>query len=202
MNKEFVINRNSEEKPSPVLKPGDIIIFKRNVNSRVSRVLSWALQLLENGWDRWGWHTGYISEVLPDGTIITVEALIGEGVKTVTYPSLEALGDVRAYRWIDQLSLDALETFTKKHIGRQYDMVCYFWTIIQRILLKFSNHLIPRKMNDKYTCWELVCAMARAMEKPLQPINRYPLISDMERALESARIQWDLEDSNTMIKGF
>lgn len=188
MSKENLTYQNFGKKPIKKLEPGDILVFKRNVNSWIVRVLSWALHLLEGNWDRWGWHTGYVSKVLPDGTIIATEALIGKGVQTVIYPSLESLGEVRVYRWINHLNLAALEIFTEQHIGRQYDFICYFWTIIQRILLQFSNYLIARKLNDKYTCWELVCAMARTMEKPLQPIDRYPLITDMEIVLESTRI--------------
>jgi hypothetical protein len=188
MSKDFSNNQDRGVKSVLKLEPGDILIFKRNVDNRISTVLSRLLQLLERGWDRWGWHTGYVSQVSPDGTIITVEAVIGKGVQTVVYPTFESLGDVRVYRWADELSLNALEAFTEKHIGRQYDVVCYFWTSLQRILLQFSNYCIPRIHNDKYTCWELVSAMARAIEKPLQPISRYPLITDMERALEGARI--------------
>jgi len=188
MGKNFSVNQNYGERSPLRLKPGDILIFKRNVNNWISRVLSWALRLLESSWDRWGWHTGYVSKVLPDGTIITVESVIRKGVQTVMYPTLESLGDVRVYRWIDESSLNALETFTEKHVGRRYDLACYLWTGIQRISLQFLGYCIPRKLNDKYTCWELVCDMARAMEKPLQPISRYPLITDMERALESTRI--------------
>jgi hypothetical protein len=188
MGKNFSAYQNHGERPPLRLEPGDILIFKRNVKDWISRVLSWALQLLEGGWDRWGWHTGYVSKVLPDGTIVTVEASIGKGVQTVMYPTLESLGDVRVYRWVDELSLDTLENFTEKHVGRQYDLACYFWTSIQRILLQFSDYCIPRILNNKYTCWELVCAMARAMEKPLQPVGRYPLITDMDRALEGVRI--------------
>jgi hypothetical protein len=188
MGKKFTANQNYREKPPLKLKPGDILIFKRNANSWTSKVLSWALQLLESGWDRWGWHTGYVSKVLPDGTIIAAEALIRKGVKTIMYPDLDSLGNVRVYRWLDEPNMYALEVFTEEHVECPYDLVCYFWTILQRILLQFSNHLIPRKLNDKYTCWELVCAMARAMGKPLQPVSRYPLITDMERTLESSRI--------------
>ena len=188
MGQHFTAYQNRGERPLLKLQPGDILVFKRNARDQISRIFSWLLQRFERGWDRWGWHTGYVSDVSPDGTITTAEAAIGKGVQTVVYPTLESLGEVRVYRWLDGLSLDALEAFTQEHLGRRYHLACYFWTSLQRILLRLSDRLVPRKLNDKYTCWELVCAMARAMERPLQPIDRYPLIADMVKTLESVRI--------------
>jgi hypothetical protein len=166
------------------LRPGDILIFKRNTKDWVSRVLSWILQRFESDWDRWGWHTGYISSVLSDGTIITAEAT-GNGVQAITYPTFESLGEIRAYRWLSEPNIQKLEAFTQDHLGRDYDVACYFWTSAQYLILHLFNHPIPRILNDRYTCWELVAAMARAMGKPLQPIHQYPLITDMVKALEN-----------------
>ena len=41
---------------SAELKPGDIIIFKRNEHNRLSKALAWGLHLMEHDWDCWGWH--------------------------------------------------------------------------------------------------------------------------------------------------
>ena len=169
------------------VEPGDILIFKRNPKDLASRILSWLLKRFERDWDRWGWHTGHISAVLSHGTIVTAEAT-GDGVQAITYPSLESLGEVRVYRWLDEPNLDDLKTFTEEHLGRDYDVACYFWTSLQYLILHLFNHPMPRILDDKYTCWELVCAMARAMGKPLQPIHKYPLITDMVKVLETSRI--------------
>ena len=170
------------------LRPGDILIFKRNARSRSARVLGWMMQHLEHDWDGWGWHTGYVRHVGVDGSIETVESLRGRGVENVRYPGFRDLGEVRIYRWFDELDGELLETFTDLHVGEAYDIACYFWTGLQRLLMPLTHHLIPRIVNDRYTCWELVCEMAEKMNKPLQPADRYPLIADMERALEPARI--------------
>ncbi len=170
------------------LKPGDIIIFKRNEHNRLSKALAWGLHLMEHDWDCWGWHMGYIRNILPDGAVVTVESLRERGVQAITYPEAASLGEVRIYRWLDELDTDELEAFSEEHIGLPYDMGCYFWTIAQRAFSRFAARIIKRPENDKYTCWELVCAVARAMQKPLEPVDRYPLITDLERTLEGARI--------------
>jgi len=178
-----VQNHNHEQ-----LQPGDILVFKRNERSRTARVLGWVLQHMEHDWDGWGWHTGYVRRVMEDGSIETVESLRGQGVENVQYPDFQSLGDVRIYRWFDDLDDNLLETFTMMHVGEDYDIACYFWTSLQRLLEPVIHHLIPRIINQRYTCWELVCDMAQAMDKPLQPVRQYPLIADMERVLEPARI--------------
>ena len=170
------------------LQPGDILIFKRNERSRTSRILGWVVKHLEHDWDGWGWHMGYVRCVGEDGSIDTVESLRGQGVEDVRYPTFGDLGEVRIYRWFDGLDDELLESFTNMHMGEDYDIACYFWTSLQRLLVPVTHHLIPRIINNRYTCWELVCDMARAMNKPLQPAEQYPLIADMERALEPARI--------------
>ena len=188
MHEKVTVYSEYREQASVQLQPGDIIIFKSNMHNSISRAFNWGLHLLEKNWDRWGWHTGYISEIMPDGSIITAESLQHEGVRTVIYPCLEALGEVRVYRWLDTLDVSALRDFTLEHVGSPYDVACYLWTSIQRLFVAISHRLLPRKIDDRYTCWELVCAMARSMQKPLQPIEQYPIITDMERALESTRI--------------
>ena len=188
MNSSNPAGNNAHRESPEVLQPGDILIFKRNARSRTAKVLGWVIHRMEHDWDGWGWHTGYISHVLPDGSIETVESLRGRGVESVWYPSFGDLGEVRIYRWLDELDTELLETFTAMHLGMSYDIACYFWTSLQKILAQFTHHLIPRIINNRYTCWELVCDMARAMDKPLEPIERYPLIADMERALEPVRI--------------
>ena len=187
MNNSTAAASVQQEEPR-VLRPGDILIFKRNARNRSARVLGWVMHRMEHDWDGWGWHTGYVSRVLPDGGIETVESLRGTGVENVRYPGFGDLGEVRIYRWFDELDDELLEAFTMMHLGQGYDIACYFWTSLQKILAQFTHRLIPRIINDRYTCWELVCDLARAMDKPLQPPEEYPLIADMERALEPARI--------------
>ena len=188
MNSNTSATRRNHEQQPEELRPGDILIFKRNERSRSARVLGWVIKHLEHDWDGWGWHMGYVRCVGADGSIETVESLRGRGVENVCYPTFGDLGEVRIYRWLDELDDDLLESFTAMHMGEEYDIACYFWTSLQRLLAPLTHHLIPRIINNRYTCWELVCDMARAMNKPLQPVEQYPLIADMERALEPVRI--------------
>lgn len=170
-----------------LLKPGDILIFKRDPKDWGSRILSWLVKQHDREWDRWGWHTGFILSVLSDGSIVTIEAKGDSGVQKITYPTLDSLGEVRVYRWFDKLNVDELDEFAQGHLGCSYDLAGYFWDGLH-YLLKHLGILTHRVLHDKYTCWELVCDMTAAMGKPLEPIDEFPLISDIELLLKDRRI--------------
>ena len=182
------VKQSHSEKNPCEIKPGDILLFKRNDDDRISKILSWLLLRLDGCWDRWGWHMGYVYDVLADGSIITAESKISYGVKLVNYPDTDSLGEVRVYRWADGINSSVLENFTLARLGCAYNLACYFWTGFQLIAKRFSDRLIQRIENDRYTCWELVCDMTQAMGKPLQPAESYPLITDMTKKLDDARI--------------
>lgn len=170
------------------LEPGDVLLFERNTDDKIAGILSWLLRQLDRCWDGWGWHMGYVYDVLTDGSIVVAEAKIGHGVKLVKYQGINSLGEVRVYRWIDNINLSILENFTLEHLGCAYDLACYFWTGMQLLVRQLSGGYIQRITNDRYTCWELVCDMAQAMGQPLQPTRRYPLIPDMIKVLNDVRI--------------
>ena len=182
------IKQSLHQRNPCMIKPGDILLFERNTGDKISKILSWLLRQLDGCWDGWGWHMGYVFEVSSDGSMAVVEAKIGHGVKLIKYPDADSLGEVRAYRWIDDVDLTVLENFTLARLGCAYDLGCYFWTGMQLLIRRFSDRLIKRIENDKYTCWELVSEMAQAMGKPLQPVPEYPLITDMTRILSGVRI--------------
>ena len=87
-------------------------------------------------------------------------------------------------------------------------MEVYFRTMIQYLTLRFVEYLqntfvpwhkfaisLPRVLDDRYTCWELVYKFARVMGKPIQEsaglsASRYPLISDFVRAMKGRRVEW------------
>jgi len=170
------------------LEPGDILLFKRNNGDGIAGILSWLLRQLDKCWDGWGWHMGYVYDVFTDGSIIVAEAKIGNGVQLVKHQGINSLGEVRIYRWVDGFDLSVLKNFTLEHLGCAYDLACYFWTGMQLLIRRFSGRYIPRIINNRYTCWELVCDMTQAMGKPLQPTLRYPLITDMIKVLNGVRI--------------
>jgi len=170
------------------LEPGDVLLFERNTDDKIAGILSWLLRQLDRCWDGWGWHMGYVYDVLTDGSIVVAEAKIGHGVKLVKYQGINSLGEVRVYRWIDNINLSILENFTLEHLGCAYDLACYFWTGMQLLVRQLSGRYIQRITNDRYTCWELVCDMAQAMGQPLQLTRKYPLIPDMIKVLNGVRI--------------
>lgn len=170
------------------LEPGDILLFERNTDDKIAEILSWMLRQLDGYWDGWGWHMGYVYDILTDGSIVVAEAKIGHGVKLVKYQGINSLGEVRVYRWIDNVNLSILENFTLAHLGCAYDLACYFWTGMQLLVRQFLGGYIQRIKNDRYTCWDLVCDMAQAMGQPLQPTRKYPLITDMIKMLSGVRI--------------
>ncbi len=161
------------------LKPGDILLFKRHQGNITSGILTRFLKRMYRFWDGWGWHMAYVYDISIDGSIIVAESKIGQGVQIIEYNSGDLLGEVRVYRWIDTPNLAELKNFTQIHMGCAYDLACYFWTGLQLLIKKFLGYTIPRIHNNKYTCWELVCEMVQFMGKPLQPIERYPLIPEI-----------------------
>jgi hypothetical protein len=190
LEKADKINRYSwaEGRSKDHLLPGDLLLFNRDPDDKVSGLLARFLARIDKFWDGWGWHMAYVHDVLPDESIIVAEAKIGRGVQLTKYADRDSLGDIRAYRWIDGLIPTELESYTQKHIGCAYDMACYFWTGLQLVIRKLLGLSIPRINNNKYTCWELVCDMTHYMGKPLQPVRIYPVITEMVRVLENERI--------------
>jgi hypothetical protein len=178
----------SEDRYNDHLLPGDLLLFKRDPDDKVSGLLARFLARIDRFWDGWGWHMAYVYDVPTDGSIIVAEAKIGRGVQLTKYADRDSLGDVRVYRWIDSLISSELESYTKKHMGCAYDMACYFWTGLQIVIGQLLGFSIPRINNNKYTCWELVCDMTHYMGKPLQPVRIYPIITEMVRVLENERI--------------
>jgi len=157
----------------------DIVIYKGN--GPAFRVLSWVLGLFETEWDGWGWHMGFVCSEGEDPDIL--EAVAG-GVRRV--PLSQSLGFVngcRSYSWLEPLpDQDKAEEWITKHIGSRYDIQIYFWTVVQYLFRHFLNKRIPRMLDDRFTCWELVFEFAEDMGQPIGSKYDCPILTDFLRA--------------------
>lgn len=164
------------------LLPGDNIVFK-GVGSLYT-VLSAILCLKDKTWKArtWkGWHTGYVVEVLPDGSIVTSQAVnMKEGVCAVTYDSIADMGDCRIYHWLTALDQERISKYANDMNGAPYNPWAYPLTVIT-YLLNIQADLIVRAK----TCWQNVADFNISMGRPMQPIDRFPMISNMMTAWET-----------------
>jgi len=165
------------------LKIGDILLFRRNPDSKVAGLLARFLKKMYGFWDGWGWHMAYIYDIATDGSVIIAEAKIGHGVQLTKYVHPFLLGEIRIYRFTKRVDQSVIERYTQTRIGCSYDIWCYFWTALQLISNRLLGYSIPIINNNKYTCWELVCDMMRSTGKPLQPIEKYPVLPAMVEVL-------------------
>jgi|TARA_Y100000310_G_scaffold16579_2_gene16541 hypothetical protein len=164
------------------LKVGDILVFKRK--GKTAAVLSLLIKVFEPKWDRWGWHTAIVTSVNRAGDIWIIE---GTSPKS-TGRELEEGENVRVYRVFTELDRD--KTFNRdmhitviSHINKPYDVAIYFWTALQYTIRHFFNHRIPRLLDDRYTCWELVCSICRDLDKPINSKYNCPMLPDILKAI-------------------
>jgi hypothetical protein len=79
----------------------------------------------------------------------------------------------------------------RRYLHKRYDVSVYFRTAIQYIVLRVIERIqhivcpyhkftmsLPRVLNDRYTCWELVEAIDRDAGIDWCPRSRYPMITD------------------------
>jgi len=164
---------------STTISVGDIIEFKGK--GPVYECLSRVIRLFERKWDRWGWHVAFVANVTDDGTVYICEAL-GPGV-LVSELSGYSL-PYRVWRWFpNELPQSQVDTFVEDVLGKPYDVAIYGWTALQYLVRHFFNRRIPRLLDDRYTCWELVWYFCREMGQPLQSIYDCPIITDLHKAM-------------------
>lgn len=165
-----------------IIKVGDLVEFKRH--GLVGAVLGGLLRLLDRKWDGWGWHLAVIWEKsdLSDGWYI-MEAL-ASGVETNYYSREYICKQCRVYHWLDQEPTEEkLAMFLKEHLNMSYDVAIYFWTTLQYLIRHFFNRRIPRMLNERFTCWELVFAFCEDMGKPIGSKYDCPMINDFIRVV-------------------
>lgn len=135
--------------------------------------------MLDKEWDGWGWHLAIAWEksTIEDSWYI-LEAR-QDGVEINLYPTLFLKSQTRMYQWLDkQPTKKQLKSFLGTHLGNKYDVTIYFWTSFQYLIRHFFNHRIPRLLDNRYTCWELVFEFCEAMGKPISSIYDCPIIAD------------------------
>lgn len=156
------------------VKLGDIIVFKGD--GILYWVLSRILKLFEPQWDVWGWHMAFVYQVEGDDIHIA-EAL----AKGVCINPLNGDRQYRIYRWLDtEPDRYKVIDFVNQHKGDRYDVLCYVWTFIQRLVLKLSKGKIKLGYlkNDDYTCWEWAAFFCEKFGKSWCDELNFPLLTD------------------------
>lgn len=170
----------------------DIVEFPRgklkltNPNRNiVAPILGGILKLIESDWDGWGWHLGIAYQEQTRNGVhgwIILES-IGKGVDT-HWRSDTDLSRCRTWKWFKHVNAVYAEAFKDEHLGDDYDVNVYFWTGIAIIFRHYWNRRIPRLLDDRYTCWELVQQFAEKMGKPICSPYDVIIICDMIKALK------------------
>jgi len=164
---------------------GDIVLFDLNKNPGISRVCSALLAICDSRWrkrDRKFWHTAIVSR--KDRKL---GWMIFEGNTPCTREiPLASCGSHELYRWFDKPVTQAkMRQFVEKYTGRSYDAAVYILTALTYLLHRYFNIHLPRILDDKYTCWELVYDACFYLGKPLGETHNYPMLPDMLESLES-----------------
>lgn len=163
------------------MKVGDILEFKRS--GLISGVLGGLLRMFEPDWDFWGWHLAIVWQRSYLGWYV-LEARHGVEINYFTNKFLKE--NTRAYKWLEESpTKDKMGEFLTSHVSKSYDVLIYFWTTLQYLIRHYFNHRIPRLLDDRYTCWELVAEFCEVMGKPCQSKYDCPIICDMLRNFQS-----------------
>ena len=144
---------------------GEILNFKRG--GFIASVLGWLIKKLDPEWDGWGWHLAirYDDKYMLEAT--------GKGVKLSPIK-----GEYRTYKVLSyEPDNKQILEFLDKTYGAKYDTIVYVWTILWYIGQRFNIN-VPRIINNRYTCWELVYYFCREMGEPICEQWEYPMIND------------------------
>jgi hypothetical protein len=158
---------------------GDILVHKGE--GIVFEILSRFLRLFESWWDRWGWHMSFVVlRVMNQLTIAEARELF-TGCREITTQT----SNIRCYRYFDEVpDLEATSVYLTNSMGKRYDVAVYFFTMIQYLVLHFRNKSLPRILDDRYTCWELVFDYCTEMGKPITTIRKYPILTDFLKEIK------------------
>ncbi len=159
---------------------GDIIEFKGS--GLVYGILSRLIKIFDRSWDRWGWHVAFVCYGTERNPTIC-EAVAG-GVRLTSLNDLTR--EYRIHHWFGDDPPDPGEVgaFVVKVLNSKYDVAIYLWTGLQYVIRHLWNRRIPRLLDDRYTCWELVFHFCREMGKPIQSIHDCPMITDLVRQVD------------------
>jgi hypothetical protein len=156
-----------------MIQIGDILVFKGN--GFIYRVLGSILKLFDPSWDGWGWHVGFATTKSTSEGCVVCEAL-ASGVQENFYTPDKFTSDkVRVYRWIKPPPSEVkVQDFIEKHVGKKYDVAIYLWTALQYLLRHYWNRRIPKLLDHRFSCWELLGEFCDDMDKPI--VSKYDVI--------------------------
>jgi hypothetical protein len=170
------------EIPVTEVRPGDILLC--DGSGFIFSVLSFLISIFDSGWrklKRKPWHCRLVVSGYGRAAIV-LEALAG-GVVEKTIDSIP-LSKQRAYRWFKEpINMDFLSTWVDAHLGKPYDVMAYFSTAAQYLLRAIWNRRIPRLLDDRYTCQELIMEFCEDAGKPMQSKRDCPMITDLCKSL-------------------
>ena len=168
------------------LQPGDIVAFKGE--GITFKVLSSVLSLVEPSWRRRKWKPWHVAVVmyLPNPTtLVTFEAVGGEGNQLVVYDDIKYLSDTKFYRFLPEVPSEELrEGFVGLYQGWPYDNWAYVWVILGWIWHRLTGkwwHVV----DQANMCWETVISWARFTHYPLQLEWEFPFLPRILEKLES-----------------
>ncbi len=163
------------------MQRGDIVEFKRR--GFVSWSLGGLLKFFEKDWDGYGWHTAIAWETAPQGWYI-LEAT-PSGVKMNWYTNDNLNNHARVWRWFnEEPDSNLMSMFVHKYINKRYDVAIYFWTALAIIIRHYFNRPIPKLLDNRFDCWELVQEFTLDIGDPI--LSRYDviIITDLINALK------------------
>jgi hypothetical protein len=172
----------NREIPLAEVRPGDILLCAGS--GFIFSVLSFLISIFDSDWrklKRKPWHCRLVVSGY-GRTAIVLEALAGGVVeKPIDAIPLEKQ---RAFRWFNEpINADFLSKWVDAHLGKPYDVMAYFSTAAQYLLRAIWNRRIPRLLDDRYTCQELIMELAEDAGKPMASKRDCPLITDLCKAL-------------------
>lgn len=161
------------------MKIGDILEFKRS--GPVSWIVGNLLWLFEPWWDKWGWHLAIVCAIDKQGKVWIAEGTAPVSRRRVIRNDEE----YRVHQWLDlAVPPRKMLEVVQPYLGKKYDVQIYLWTALQYLVRHFFNHRIPRLLDDKYTCWELVFEICRDLGKGIGSKYDCPMITDFLKATE------------------
>ncbi len=173
-----------EIKNGELLKRGDLVFF--DGGGPLFKSLSFLLGLFDPDWRRLlrkPWHVGIITSRLyseyPEYLLLES---VAEGV--IERPFYTAGLNYRIFRWLDQEpDYFQVRTFVEQTKGCKYDVAIYFLTAITYLVRRIWNHRLPKVLDNRFSCWELLAEFVAFCGKPLVSFYDVPMISDILRSL-------------------
>lgn len=162
------------------LQRGDIILYRGT--GKVFRILSFALGLFDKNWRKLQWKPWHMAFVADE---VANMYTIGESVsKGVTEAWLNPDADFRVYRWFNEEPVYLeVKMFLLDRAYCRYDLTIYLHTLVFYIIRHFFNRPIPKLLDNRYSCWELVGEFCNEMQEPIASKYDTFFITDILREI-------------------